>query len=521
MNKYYAIIPKEKESTVLSLLCKTLKLPHIKKRLNFYSKNENNDLQIEFKNNRIYLKINSGHPKDKYIEIRNKNIKFFLRYLKTLGFNQGNLNQINIFEFSDKNFEINLLIDTFIGTLLDVSYKTTHGKGRSLEVLDKIKELKIDILQKADLEKVIANINIPKEDIFHKYDVLNEKIKSYSYTSGIDIRADSETLKARLEALSNDYSFLEKDFKQIANVELLSEENIQDYSYFKPVSIIIPSYNSNKKLIYTLLSIQSQNLSQSQKKLLQVIVVDDGSNEPVTTTINESGFYFDFDLNVIRIEKNSDLSTARNIGIAAAKNHHLLFIDSDILLTKNYIIDFVVRSQIIPNALFTSLRKNITIDSEILDIENVKKGLNTPTIVDDSRLKTITSSNFTNYENNIESGRYIEILDDTNYFKKLGFGGSVAAHDLPRMLPGHNIFTTKDVVNEVGGFCTKFKGWGIEDTYFAAKAVANGNYIIPVLSSSVFHIGYGPRDGDMARKIKEFKHNIKIYNELLMEDWQK
>ncbi len=59
----------------------------------------------------------------------------------------------------------------------------------------------------------------------------------------------------------------------------------------------------------------------------------------------------------------------------------------------------------------------------------------------------------------------------------------------------------------------------MEDSYFGAKVIANGNFIIPVLSSAVYYIGYGPRDGDLEKKQKELTNNFKIYENLLNQEW--
>ena len=92
-------------------------------------------------------------------------------------------------------------------------------------------------------------------------------------------------------------------------------------------------------------------------------------------------------------------------------------------------------------------------------------------------------------------------------------------YDLSSMLSGHNFSLRKTTFKKSGGFNTKFKGWGLEDKFFGVKLVCNGVYIIPVLSANVFHLNYGPRDGNLERKINELKNNKEIYDQLLKEDW--
>ena len=60
----------------------------------------------------------------------------------------------------------------------------------------------------------------------------------------------------------------------------------------------------------------------------------------------------DFELQIISFEKNMGLSNARNVGYAISKYNHVIFMDSDIILSKNYIYDMSIRLQMIPNAIF-------------------------------------------------------------------------------------------------------------------------------------------------------------------------
>jgi len=71
----------------------------------------------------------------------------------------------------------------------------------------------------------------------------------------------------------------------------------------------------------------------------------------------------------------------------------------------------------------------------------------------------------------------------------------------------------------VNGFCTEFKGWGIEDKFFGLSLVTEGNFIIPVTSSMVYHLEYGPRDGDLNKKIKELNNNYDKYKKMLKNIW--
>lgn len=88
------------------------------------------------------------------------------------------------------------------------------------------------------------------------------------------------------------------------------------------ISVIVPTYNSEKTIERCLLSILKQTYEN-----LEVIVVNDGSSDS-TETICEKMASCDSRLKVITI-KNSGVSHARNVGIDNATGAFLTFVDSD------------------------------------------------------------------------------------------------------------------------------------------------------------------------------------------------
>lgn len=356
------------------------------------------------------------------------------------------------------------------------------------------------------------------ENLFDNVGNLNEKIKKYSNLTGLDIRSNSGSMKIRLSNRSNDYTAFEEYFKLITKNELLSTEtNIFNWDNFKNISIIIPVYNQT--IIPTLLSIQGQNLPHEKKKMIQVIVVNDGSKSDVLSEIESIKNKIDFEIDVIEFKNNLGLSNARNTGLAIAKYDLLLFMDSDIILSKNYLYDINVRLQIMPNSIFVAMRKNIDNKSKILKSECLLKGVERSLVFDDSRVTTISKDYHIGWDIAYKN-ECVNILDDTNYFKQLSFGARIGIYDLPSVVTGHNIAVNKKNIDDIQIFPTTFRGWGFEDTYFAAKLIAKGCFVIPVISSSVYHIDHPPRSGNVNKKIEEAKVNFDKYNSLLNEKWE-
>ncbi len=85
------------------------------------------------------------------------------------------------------------------------------------------------------------------------------------------------------------------------------------------VSIIIPVYNASKYIVRALNSIRSQTFSD-----YEVIVVDDGSIDSSVLIIQAHAL----DINLIK-KVNGGVSSARNVGIKAAKGKYIAFLDAD------------------------------------------------------------------------------------------------------------------------------------------------------------------------------------------------
>jgi len=88
------------------------------------------------------------------------------------------------------------------------------------------------------------------------------------------------------------------------------------------ISIIIPyykTYEETTKLLKVLIP---------QLKQTEIILIDDGCHEERLDK---------YDINVIHLKENKGLSYARNTGIKNAKGKYIVFVDSDDLVSSDYI----------------------------------------------------------------------------------------------------------------------------------------------------------------------------------------
>lgn len=95
------------------------------------------------------------------------------------------------------------------------------------------------------------------------------------------------------------------------------------------LSIIIPSYNAQKNINACLHSIEKQKDDQ-----LEVIVVDCSPHDQVMRICNQYNF-----VKYIKVEKRFNPGEGRNIGAKLSVSDYLVFIDSDVVLANNAIIN--------------------------------------------------------------------------------------------------------------------------------------------------------------------------------------
>lgn len=324
---------------------------------------------------------------------------------------------------------------------------------------------------------------------------------------------EKQTIKEILKKKSNDYCYLEEKYFKDTNSDLLSfldSENALKMA--QNISIIIPVYNSLKTILTTLESINQQNLNDAEYEYVEVIIVDDGSIDGVESILLNKSYKYKL---VYIKQNNNGAAHARNLGAKTSTSEILIFIDSDVILQDNFIRMHAIRNQILDNACFVGFREHISPDTN--NLFELAKNKNIPVITKDVRFTRFFTKDWKRQHRTCSSdeSREIKIIKETNYFKNFGEDKVLGAWDLPSMVQTFSLSLRRSTFIKAGGFCLKFSGWGMEDTYFGACLIATSNFIIPVLSTGVFHIEHSSRSGSNEKKQLEFNRNVKIYNELI------
>lgn len=524
MNKQYVRTTEDQFNRLIKKFIDEFGLPQIRRNFSVYAFNDIGDeFHINYIDQKCDIKLIPANKKSRLstppIFVENQNLKRLFETISMLGFKKANIGLVTSLNFNiSEGIYVSFLNNSFADNLVELRYTDESSIS-----LDKVRSLitssNLIIIDRLGLKDFLYKKKIKEEYIFDKFGCLNSKIRKFGDMTGVDVMSDAKTVKNRIKKFSNDYSIYEDWFQKITDVDITGlVGTLKVKKLFKPVSIIIPCFNSNNTIVKTLYSIESQDLDSTDKKEIEVIVVDDGSIVPVYDTISLYLKDFSFKLKVIRLENNSGLSTARNVGISSSKNEYLILLDSDVLIPKNYVLEHVVRNQLIPHAVFVSFKKNIEQTDPITDLGIIKKGLKSPNNIDDLRISKDIKKNQIGIHQTPES-MTIEILNDTDYFRSFGHGRVIGIFDLATMVIGHNMTLRRRTMDKAGYFSNKFSGWGLEDSFFGAKVISNGNYIIPVLSSNVYHINHPPRSGSEEIKQKEFKNNLNLYNDLLEKEF--
>lgn len=502
-------IKPDKFFSVLKLIQENFGFPEYYEDLTIYLSRENFNIKLSVKANAgIVLSYRDKSGKSiADISLKSNELKNVLAILKAIVGNTGYISISPVFEFTKDESTVSLIKDSLIGSIVVMNeYSPSPAMESALNDYCYEDDHKPEF---PPLEKVI-DFDISQKGI------LNEKLISYIERNGIHLNRNRKTTyRDILESKSNDYSNYASVFSLVTNQNLLDrnplfDKNLPNLSSVT-ASIIIPCFNTEKTInrVLDVIKYQSANLDIKE---LEVILIDDGSSKSVNDFISDKTY--PFRLQIIRLEKNGGLSNARNIGVNAAGGDILIFLDSDILLEKNYIREHLVRNVIVSNAVFVSFKENTETTDPRISVEKINSGLEMPDYSKDLRVsKLIRKDAIGSYK--VSDDTEVEILESTNYFKSFSGSRVFGVYDLSCMIIGHNFSARKDTITKSSPFTHKLTGWGMEDVYFGLKLINNGSFIIPVLSTGVYHINHPPRSGSDKEKIKEYKHNTEIIDQIL------
>ena len=209
-------------------------------------------------------------------------------------------------------------------------------------------------------------------------------------------------------------------------------------------SIIIPSYNRNQVLYQTIENIE--NVLGKITTNYEIIVINDG-----TTEINYNSDH----ICVYKNQKHG-VASARNYGASLSKSENLIFLDDDILFTKDVVLQIVNFHAQETNRFILNFMRDYS-PKAYMELEK------------------------------LSFGRYI--IKNENYFWKRWILECVKIKDdywEAPFIASYCIAMKKSVFNLIGGYNEQFPFAGFEDLEFANR-IKNASVKIELSGTKVLH----------------------------------
>jgi len=322
-----------------------------------------------------------------------------------------------------------------------------------------------------------------------------------------------KTLKQLISYHDNNYGFCVDNILSMSKNKSLELDSL---------SIIIPYYETGEIFYLTLKHLyNSINYIKNNSSInwnFEIIVVDDGSKSKKAEKFIRKIFN---NLKIIRLEKNQGRTVARNIGLQNAKYPKCLFMDSDVLVTKEFLFNNLYihsfsSKKIISVGFFKFIKNNDSfLSKKIIKCSDIKP--------DDYRIKCIYGETWIGCEDDKKFiNKKFEILKETNFFRNWPAGGFFGPWFLTNMvLGGFFIVDTVDA-KKCNGFDPAFKGYGFTETSLPTKLIAGyGHCIVPILNGGCLHVDDDEVNVSRSDKDRIFqeKHNF-YFNFYLNLTWK-
>ncbi|MDO5518071.1 MAG: glycosyltransferase family 2 protein [Clostridium sp.] len=230
-------------------------------------------------------------------------------------------------------------------------------------------------------------------------------------------------------------------------------------------SIIIPSYNSNERLYYNLLSLNNQDYDFKE---FEAVVVDNGSTDNTIGMLKKFQNRAKFTLKFTRLEENKGIACGRNTAVKMAEGDILIFHDSDMIAPRDFVSRHL-KDHEEKNVVVCSVSWKRIVSFYYKELENNGPHYEGLSFVKASPCKSekfpilnerlIKSGAYMNYAFDLDNGFINEIKD---ILKK--HNGNLSEYALPwRMFITNNASAEREDVIKVGMFDEGIVGYGFED----------------------------------------------------------
>ncbi len=243
-------------------------------------------------------------------------------------------------------------------------------------------------------------------------------------------------------------------------------------------SIIIPSYNAKERLYLNLTALNEQTYEGDD---VEVIVIDNGSTDNTLEMLLHFELKYPFE--IIRVEENRGIAYGRNKGVLKAKGDILIFHDSDMIASPNF-IKLHLEAHKEPNLvvcglfwrrIFTYYYSGFTYE-QISSFEKLKKTTKLykdfpfpdgyPLITEEQ----VRTENLLPYSFDLDSGFIADLKETINQY-----GRNFTNYYLPwRFFITNNLSVERKKVLAVGMFDANIIKYGYEDYDLGVRLYKSG-----------------------------------------------
>lgn len=301
------------------------------------------------------------------------------------------------------------------------------------------------------------------------------------------------------------------------------------------VSVVIPVRGGVFPIAMCLESIGDQVLFQERPKDVEVVIIEDGPENPERPLLRDPEFLEILQKSGLEhctrrfvLHVNRGRTTARNVGIFKANGQIVLFVDSWMVLDQHHLAEHAIRHHRSSNLALLGFKENIILRE--LTIEGFRSALSGCNSTPDPRLDwkwqhkivadELDMEGVFRFRHHVyEEGDTINYMSLTNFLRGLPANERIGPRTLPTFFQTNVASVRTHSLRAVGGFPSQaFKDnlWSMEDSYLGALLVASGVGLVPCPSALAFKIEHA--EPPLKREY-DLKRHRQLYAELLLERW--